>query len=289
MPFRIGTQEIDRIYLGTQEVDRIYLGSTLVYEPFQAGSLVIEDDTLEVAGGGTVNLRVKLGAKPRSNVRVDFAEASALISRAPTFLTFTPQNWDDYQHVVVSAEGNQQTITLLNSWWGRYFDHTQFASFPIKGWGAIPSRNANYPVEIISGLRPANKNRYFANLLFPVETNRGNRVVLTIEEASRINDIINTPNDLSDTFETSGSIELIFGNMKLIKALNSSDIVEPYNLVLGNPGIQFYNAVNVASDRTATLILRDYVPPAQPIPINLSASGPDEYSGVTDSATVSVT
>ena len=47
---------------------------------FEDGSLVIQDDTLDVTGGGTVNLLVKLGARPRSDVTVALSETSALIS-----------------------------------------------------------------------------------------------------------------------------------------------------------------------------------------------------------------
>ena len=42
-----------------------------------AGSLVIEDNTLEVNSGSSVNLRVKLGAQPASDVTVVLSETSA--------------------------------------------------------------------------------------------------------------------------------------------------------------------------------------------------------------------
>ena len=45
----------------------------------EPGSLVIEDATLDVSAGGTVNLRVKLGAVPGSNVVVAASETSGCL------------------------------------------------------------------------------------------------------------------------------------------------------------------------------------------------------------------
>ena len=57
--------------------------AAMIGQVYEDGSLVIEDDTLDVNGGGTVNLRVKLGAKPRSDVTVALSESSSLISSRP--------------------------------------------------------------------------------------------------------------------------------------------------------------------------------------------------------------
>ena len=61
-----GTGAISLAASGPDEYDDA-TGSATITVPFEDGSLVIQDDTLDVAGGGTVDLRVKLGAQPESN------------------------------------------------------------------------------------------------------------------------------------------------------------------------------------------------------------------------------
>ena len=70
---------------------------------FEDGSLVIQDSTLDVDEGGSVNLRVKLGARPESNVVVAASETSAALSIAPSSRTFTQANWNTYQSFVATA------------------------------------------------------------------------------------------------------------------------------------------------------------------------------------------
>ena len=86
-----------------REIVASYRGTQQFFSSLEDGSLVIEDSTLDVAGGGTVNLRVKLGARPASNVTVAASEASNLISLSGAPRIFTQANWDTYQSVGVAA------------------------------------------------------------------------------------------------------------------------------------------------------------------------------------------
>ena len=103
MPLAYGPDAIIRFYEGSTEIQSAYYGSTLVYSALDPGSLVIEDSTLDVTDGGTVNLRVKLGAVPGSNVVVAASETSPAISISTASRTFTPTNWDTYQSFTVTS------------------------------------------------------------------------------------------------------------------------------------------------------------------------------------------
>ena len=105
MPVRVDTdrKRIGRIISDGADIATVYSGSTLIYSAFQDGSLVIEDDTLDVSAGEAVNLRVKLGStsgKQSVTVMATASEASNLISISPaTSRIFTQANWDTYQIV----------------------------------------------------------------------------------------------------------------------------------------------------------------------------------------------
>ena len=243
-------------------------------DQFQDGSLVIEDDTLDVTGGDTVNLRVKLGARPRSDVTVALSETSSLISLGDDELTFTPDNWDTYQTVVVTA-GNRQTINLLSSWYQRI----EFGTTLPKLWA--PPMNSR-PV-IIGGLAGGNTRTFQSFAL-------GNSGIVTLHiSAGQTGTAVGE--DLSSLFETSGSIRLEAEGEALELSMAGRDVDEPYVI---NPTPQeaavvsaIYGSLStVDGSETGTLTLRDYVP--GDATISLSASGPDEYANVTGSATVSV-
>ena len=88
------------------------------------------------------------------------------------------------------------------------------------------------------------------------------------------------------SFESSGSFTISSGAHS-ITFLIGTDLLEPY--FVANPVSQadfdsFSSHINTA--QPGTLTLRDYI--SSSATINLSASGTDEYEGVTDSATVTV-
>ena len=107
-PLYIGTQAYN-VYLGSVQ-QKVYQGANLIVAGLQAGSLVIEDSTLDVAGGGTVNLRVKLGARPGSDVVVAASESIDGVSISPASRTFTSANWDTYQSFAVTADSGRLLI-----------------------------------------------------------------------------------------------------------------------------------------------------------------------------------
>ena len=112
-PLYIGDQAY-KVYRGSVE-QKVYQGANLISGAgLVAGSLVIEDDTLDVAWGGTVSLRVKLGAQPGSNVTVAASESIEGVSVSPASRTFSPANWNVYQSFTITADefGNEGTVNL---------------------------------------------------------------------------------------------------------------------------------------------------------------------------------
>ena len=226
------------------------------------------DTSLSVQGGGTANLRVKLTARPRSDVTVALSETSALISLGVASLVFTPDNWDTYQSVTVTGAVGRQEIALLNAWY----------ESGNSRWRVLTGRP-----QIVAGLRPSNARYFFALLIGSNGVVRLD-IALTASGAAGSN-----PEDLTSAFETNGSIQITFDGTTYRFELAGADTEEPYQWTPANSNdaIALQSALQAASDRSADLILRDYVP--GDAVIGLSASGPTEYSGVTGSATVSVT
>ena len=239
------------------------------------GSLDIADSTLSVSAGSSVDLRVRLGTRPRSDVTV------ALTESEPT--------------------GNEQTIDLPSAAWTENIDGGD-------GWEFATGRPA-----IDAGLEPAGEDRYFHRL--SVRSNG----LLALRFQSAAAGAITQDNDLTDTFEQSGTIEVTVGGTSWIFALGGADVREPYVWVPSNAatdGVAFYNAVQSATDATITLRDFDPTPFASVSPtsltfmranwdtyqdvtvtgdragtttITLTASGPVEYAGVTATATATVT
>lgn len=240
---------------------------------FADGSLMLVDDSLSVNGGGTVDLRVRLGAKPRSDVTVALTEASPLISLAVNELTFTPQNWDQYQSVTVTGPtGNRQEFTA---------DATQY--FPVdlnddRGWVWPPG---SYP-EINVGLRASTAFRALNGMAI---TDLGRVSVRVASSQSPTG----SRADLSTAFENSGSVTFKAGVNEVTALLEGADTEEPYIWIPTNSAevIAFYNALPTTEDSQAgSFILRDYE--AGDITISLAASGPPEYDAKTASVTVAV-
>ena len=255
---------------GPAEYDAVTDSATItINDAFPLGSLVIEDDTLDVEGGGSVNLRVKLGARPRSDVTVALSETSTLISLGSSSLIFTRDNWDDYQSVTVTAAGNRQ----------------EFSGVPFRAHGTSGHEwwhSSNRPL-VDAALRGA-FNRYLAS----VQAHLDGHFVISFDESSSGQDSINA--DLSAAFESSGSVSVDVSGESLTVALAGADLTEPYNWTPSNSAevTALYNALATSTD-AADIIIRDYTPPDDPITISLSASGTAEYDGVTDTAEVRVT
>ena len=248
-------------------------------DQFEDGSLVIEDDTLDVDGGDTVNLRVKLGARPRSDVTVALAETSSLISLGEDELTFTPDNWDTYQSVVVTATGNSQSIALTTSVWRPDFSVEALTS--VVGW----SWPFNTRPEIIPALGSSSE----TPLLSQVGVQRDGSVGSRSLGIQLNNTQTGTADreDLSDAFEASGSVAFTIGASTWLFPIAGADTAEPYWWEPANQAdVEAFRTAILSAAIAGTITIRDYVP--ADATISLSASGPDEYSGVTGSATVSV-
>ena len=241
-----------------------------VAERFEAGGLDIEDAAPSVAGGSSVNLRVRLTQKPRSNVTVALTETSSLISLGTASLTFTSSNWNTYQTVAVSASGNRQNFNLPSGSW------TSFGSFG-QGWAGLGSVTS----QIINGLTQNSNPARWLSQFFVSSAGSINLILSNTSSGGRDNQ------DLSSAFETQGGIDVTVGNASWSFNLASADTAEPYEWTPSNStdAIAFNSAVS--SRIAGTLILRDYTPGSATV--SLAASGPSEYAGVSGSAAVSVT
>lgn len=229
---------------------------------FRPGALEIDDDTLSVNAGGTVNLRARLTERPRSDVTVALAETSALISLGDASLIFTPDNWEEYQSVAVTGVGNRQEIAL-SGWNGQ-----------LTGVGGISGRG------YIPSPRPS-----IASALLP-SGNSATIISLIVASNGRLG-LDPDGSDLSDAWEQNGSLAVTVGASTWIFPIAGADTSEPYLWTPANAatdGVAFYNAI--AASIAATLTLRDYVP--GDAAIALTASGTPEYEGETGSATVTV-
>lgn len=234
---------------------------------FDTGSLVLVDDTLNVEGGGTVDLRVRLGARPRSDVTVALSETSALISLATDSLTFTQDNWDTFQSVTATAPGNSQSISLPSNLYVYASSNSQ--------WGF----DAGSRPVIDAALRAQADTTLW---IFRVRQNGSLHIELTGQNN-------NTRRDLTDAFETNGSVMVTAGTDTVTAALAGADMAEPYDWTPSNSAevTAFFNALpTMSGNQAATLVIRDYTP--GDAMIALSASGPAEYSGVSSAATVTV-
>ena len=78
-------------------------------------------------------------------------------------------------------------------------------------------------------------------------------------------------NDLSSTFELSGSATFVAGGISLQANLAGADVTEPYSWIPDNSAeaIAFFNALSDTNGSQAgTLTLRDFAPVAEPVTIN---------------------
>lgn len=246
--------------------------AAMAQSQFADGSLVIDDDTLDVNGGSSVNLRVKLGARPRSDVTVALAETSARISLGSSSLTFTQENWDTFQSVAVTAAGNRQAFTLPSGDWVGSLTTNH-------GWSGL-----GIPVD--AGLRSSSyPNADLHEIAASPEAIAGapdGYFNLGLGQFNR--------QDLSDAFEASGFIDLSSAAGAVTVAMAGADTTEPYQFAPSNltEVLDFFGDTHGlgSGNRDGTAVFRDYAPGSAAI--SLSASGPDEYAGKTGSATVTV-
>lgn len=249
---------------------------------FQPGSLDIENSALDVAPGGSVNLGVRLGARPRSDVTV-----AAMLSGNV-------------------APGNEQTIQLPAA------NYTGDAS--LVQWAINSNRPAIDPALLGGGALGF----HFSRLRLQADGG----VWLSFAFLASGSDPDTA--DLSLAFETSGSFTVTVGEHSVTVLMAGMDFSDPYIFTPANSAevAQFYSDVFALSGNPAgTLVLRDFDPTPlltlspstrtftranwdeyedftlmaragsggnSPM-VNLSASGAPEYSGVTGSATVTVT
>ena len=104
-------------------------GSAAGYEDSAALSIALEDDDtaglavsttqLDINEGADGQFQVKLDTEPLNNVTVSIAEASEAISVSSDSLTFTSNNWSDYQTVTVTGVSDDdyadETATITTS------------------------------------------------------------------------------------------------------------------------------------------------------------------------------
>ena len=242
---------------------------------FLDGSLIIEDSTLDVMEGSTVNLRVKLGERPRTDVVVVTSEGISGVSIAPASRTFTRANWDAYQSFVVTADnlGHSQTFNIPAE---------AFSSTATNVRWFFPTPRPEIDIEFRANNNPRYPSSIRARAIGDIRL-----------------DLVDDPLvggavfglDLSLDFEQNGVLVLEAHDLELTVALDGLDPFEPYEFEPSNSAevTTFVNALIPQPNDSvpAILTLRNYMLISGTI--NLSASGPDEYDGVTGSATVTVT
>lgn len=281
MPIYRGSTQIGRRYRGSTEIAAVYRGSTLIYQNAQPGSLDIEDSTLDVTQGGSVNMRVRLGARPRSDVTVTAS---------------------------VSVTGNEQSAALLPSWYNEGISNNVEVVFWNPPTGSRPSIDA--------ALRGGD-----ARFLGQLFLREDGHVTLGITSDQTENQL-DSFDDLTGTFEQSGSIGAESGSAEVVIPVAGADVTDPYQFTGPNVSeiASFVTTVHARlGNQAGTLTLRDFNPNALTLGassltftrdnwdayqnlavsaantgpqsgiLSLAASGPDEYDGVTGSATVAVT
>ena len=88
----------------TDTVD-IFVAAQVVIDP----DIQVDDSTLDVTEGSTVNIRVRLTSQPASPVTVTATESSALISIAAPVVLISPANWSVYRDIAVAAAPDSVT------------------------------------------------------------------------------------------------------------------------------------------------------------------------------------
>lgn len=190
-------------------------------DSFDDGSLVIEDDTLSVNGGSNVNLRVKLGARPRSDVTVALAGPGR---RGPT--------------------PTEQTIDLTAS------------AYNVQSTGAKEWRFAEGSrPQFIPALTPSNNtNRYLGYIQFQAD----GRIILGIASATSFpgnHDLSDTfERDAILTITAAGQT-------LVIDFAENPQVTAPYSLIPVNSDevIAFYNNLpGVSGGQVGSLHVADH-------------------------------
>ena len=254
---------------------------------FGDGALVIDDSALTRQGGGSADLRVKLANRPRSDVTVALSESSDLITLGSESLTFTPDNWDTFQSVTVTAAGgaNRQTFPIRrNNRWSFQTGSIQ------RFWLASSHVSIRESREVDDALTASGVSRW----LVSVDVEDAGRIVGRFGGSATDVNRSASGHDLSAAFEANGSMEIVFGVISAIAPLAGQDTSEPYSIFASpvSDGTALFAALPSTGQQQDTIpeidfIIRDYTPGSATI--GLAASGPDEYDGVTGSAAVTVT
>ena len=154
--------------------------------------------------------------------------------------------------------GNEQRLSLLARWYKRAVVSTS----DIKLW--TPTSVGEQP-EIIMGLRPDGENRYLRDIRIVRDARFANNQRLALDIGNQRNLASGIGGDLTDAFETRGSMELIAdsGQVLSVSMADVADKADPY-FVFSNEAtgyLTFFNALSTSSGSEAiTLVLRDYVP-----------------------------
>lgn len=115
----IHTDGLVYIFLGGKPMGNgLNISGGSIVEPVY-GDPVVDNAILSINKGQTVQLGVKLSEKPTQNQTITVLTDSNVLSCDKTVLTFTPDNWNVFQFVSVTAgeitEDATATITLRNS------------------------------------------------------------------------------------------------------------------------------------------------------------------------------
>lgn len=107
------------IFIGGKPVGNgLSIASGEVVEPVY-GQPIVDNAILSIANGQTVQLGVKLDEKPTQEQTITVLPTSIALAFDKTSLKFTPENWNEYQFVGITAgyveEDTTATIILQNS------------------------------------------------------------------------------------------------------------------------------------------------------------------------------
>ena len=168
----------------------------------------------------------------------------------------------------------EQTFTLLQAGYGANLQPT------VRGWHLLGSDRILVNNDLTSSSNPT---RYLAIIYITVDGHISLRFASDLTEAAA-----QAGDDLSDTFEASGSIEFSIGEHSFIASLAGADTSEPYAWFPTNVAdvIAVFSAAPAADGAASgSLVIRDYVPVAP----SFDDDTGDAISGTVDVAITSVT
>lgn len=108
----VHTDGLVYIFLGGKPMGNgLNVSGGSIEEPTVYGDPVVDNAILSIAKGQTVQLGVKLSAKPTQNQTVTALTDSNALTFDKTILTFTPDDWDVFQFVSVTCGDIDEDIT----------------------------------------------------------------------------------------------------------------------------------------------------------------------------------